>query len=462
MLEKKRNKKSNFLKLNISDVKILPYSLDAEQSVLGGLMLDNNKWENVSDRLISNDFFIYAHRIIFNEMQFLLELKKPIDLITISESLEQKKNLNIVGGFTYLADLSKNTPSISNIDAYSNIVREKAILREMITVAKEIADSGYNTKGRSSDDLLDIAESLVFQISEKRINNFIGPKKIENILINTINKIKFLYKNKKNNITGISSGYRDLDDKTYGFQKSDLIIIAARPSMGKTTFAINICENASIKEKKPVLIFSLEMPIEQIMIKMLSSMSRVDQSRIRTGRLYDEDWSKISNTMKILLENKNIYIDDSSELTPLSLRSRARRIYKENNGLSIIMIDYLQLMRVPSLSDNRTVEIAEISRSLKSLAKELKVPVIAISQLNRSLEQRSDKRPINSDLRESGSIEQDADLVIFIYRDEIYNEKSNMKGVSEIILGKQRNGPIGKIILNFNGKISRFDNYKKY
>ncbi|MFI4847277.1 MAG: replicative DNA helicase [Candidatus Makana argininalis] len=460
MSEKKKTQKSHLFKLNIPDIKTPPYSLEAEQSVLGGLMLDNNKWENISDVLISNDFFIYAHRIIFNEMQFLLGLKKPIDLITISESLEQKKKLDISGGFTYLADLSKNTPSVSNIDAYANIVREKAIIREMITVAKEIADSGYNTKGRHIDDLLDIAESLVFQISEKRINNHIGPKKIENILKNTVNKIKFLYKNPKNNITGISSGYKDLDNKTYGFQKSDLIIIAARPSMGKTTFAMNICENVSIKENKPVLIFSLEMTIEQIMIRMLSSMSRVDQTCIRTGLLDDKNWSKISNIIRILLKKKNIYIDDSSELTPISLRSRARRIYKENNGLSLIMIDYLQLIRVPSLSDNRTIEIAEISRSLKFLAKELKVPVIAISQLNRSLEQRSDKRPINSDLRESGSIEQDADLIMFIYRDEIYNENSNMKGIAEIILGKQRNGPIGKIRLNFNGKISRFDDYK--
>ncbi|MFI4847009.1 MAG: replicative DNA helicase [Candidatus Makana argininalis] len=462
MFEKKKFKNSNLFELNIKNIKALPYSLEAEQSVLGGLMLDNNKWENISNILISNDFYIYAHRLIFNEMQFLLELKKPIDLITISESLEQKKKLEISGGFTYLADLSKNTPSISNIDAYANIVREKAIIREMITVAQEIADFGYNTKGRSIDDLLDIAESLVFQISEKRISNHIGPKKIENILEKIVNNIEFLYKNPKNNITGISSGYRDLDNKTYGFQKSDLIIIAARPSMGKTTFAMNICENASMTENKPVLIFSLEMTVEQIMIRMLSSMSRVDQTRIRTGILNDTDWSKISNTIKILLEKKNIYIDDSSELTPISLRSRARRVYKENNGLSMIMVDYLQLMRVPSLSDNRTVEIAEISRSLKSLAKELKIPVIAISQLNRSLEQRSDKRPINSDLRESGSIEQDADLVIFIYRDEIYNENSNMKGIAEIILGKQRNGPIGKIRLNFNGKISRFDNYKIY
>ncbi|MFI4853333.1 MAG: replicative DNA helicase [Candidatus Makana argininalis] len=462
MFKNKKNKKSKLFELNISGIKTMPYSLEAEQSVLGGLMLDNNKWENISDILISNDFFIYAHRVIFNEMQFLLELKKPIDLITISESLDQKKKLDISGGFIYLADLSKNTPSISNIDAYANIVREKAIIREMITVAKEIADTGYNTKGKSSDDLLDIAESLVFQISEKRINNSIRPKKIENILEHIVNRIKFLYKNPKNNITGISSGYKDLDDKTYGFQKSDLIIIAARPSMGKTTFAMNICENVSIKENKPVLIFSLEMTVEQIMIKMLSSMSRVDQARIRTGILNDQDWLKISNTIKILLEKKNIYIDDSSELTPTSLRSRARRIYKENNGLSMILIDYLQLMKVPSLYDNRNVEIAEISRSLKSLAKELKIPVIAISQLNRSLEQRLDKRPINSDLRESGSIEQDADLIIFIYRDEIYNENSNMKGIAEIIIGKQRNGPIGKIRLNFNGKISRFDNDKLY
>ena len=425
-------------------------------------MLDNECWDNVAERVKGTDFFNHQHRIIFIEMQRLLELGKPIDLITISESLEQKGNLNAVGGFAYLAELSKNTPSTANISAYADIVRERAIVREMISVAHEIADYGYNPQGRNSEDLLDMAESKIFQIAENRANKNEGPKNIDILLEDLVARIEQLYHKPHNGVTGVSSGYLDLDKKTSGLQKSDLIIIAARPSMGKTTFAMNLCENAAMFEEKPVLIFSLEMPGDQIMIRMLASMSRVDQTRIRTGQLDDKDWARISSTMGILLKKCNIYIDYSSGLTPLDIRSRPCSNFREHNGLSLIMIDYLQLMRVPSLSDNRTLEIAEISRSLKALAKELQVPVVALSQLNRSLEQRADKRPVNSDLRESGSIEQDADLIMFIYRDEVYHENSNMKGIAEIILGKQRNGPIGTIRLTFNGKLARFDNYAEY
>ncbi len=443
----------------IWSLKIPPYSLEAEQSLLGGLMLDNERLDDVLDIITTNDFYHRSHRLIFNEMQLLFEKNKPIDLITLSESLDQKVKLETIGGFAYLAELTKNIPSAANISAYADIVRERAIVRDMITVAHEIANAGYDPKGRSSEDLLDLAESWVFKIAESRANKCEGPKRIESILENTVNRIEKLYKTPHNGITGLSSGYIDLDNQTYGLQKSDLIIIAARPSMGKTTFAMNLCEHAALTEEKPVLIFSLEMPGEQIMIRMLASLSRVDQIRLRTGKLNDDDWEKISKTMSRLLEKRNMYIDDSSALTPLEVRSRARRVFREHDGLSLIMIDYLQLMRVPALSNNRTVEIAEISRSLKALAKELKVPVVALSQLNRSLEQRADKRPVNSDLRESGSIEQDADLIMFIYRDEVYNENSEMKGIAEIILGKQRNGPIGTIRLTFNGKFSRFDNY---
>lgn len=459
MLEKLSNKLNLYYDHQVENLKIPPYSLEAEQSVLGGLMLDNERWDNVSERLTSNDFFNRPHRVIFNEMQNLLELGKPIDLITLSESLEQKGKLESVGKFAYLAEISKNTPSAANISAYADIVRERAIVREMISVANEIADAGYNPQGRSSEDLLDLAESKVFQIAESRVKKNEGPKSIDLILEKTVSKIERLYQKPNNGITGISSGYLDLDKKTAGLQKSDLIIIAARPSMGKTTFAMNICENIAISEDKPVLIFSLEMPGEQIMIRMLSSLSRVNQTRIRTGQLNDEDWARISSTMGILLKKRNMYIDDSSGLTPMDVRSRSRRLFREHDGLSLIMIDYLQLMRVPSMSENRTLEIAEISRSLKALAKELQVPVLSLSQLNRSLEQRADKRPVNSDLRESGSIEQDADLIMFIYRDELYHENSDMKGVAEIIIGKQRNGPIGTIKLTFNGQCSRFDNY---
>ncbi|AMA64815.1 Replicative DNA helicase [Candidatus Arsenophonus lipoptenae] len=451
--------KTAFKDLQIEELKIPPHSLEAEQSILGGLMLDNKCWDTISERVNKTDFFSLPHHTIFSEMQYLLDQNKPIDLITLSESLEQKGKLDSVGGFAYLAELVKNTPSAANINAYADIVRERAVIRDMIAVANEIADAGYNPKGRSSEELLDIAESRVFQIAEIRSNKNYGPKGIEEILSETVEKIEKLYQNPNNGITGISTGYQDLDKKTAGLQNSDLIIIAARPSMGKTTFAMNLCEHAAMTEEKPVLIFSLEMPANQIMMRMLASLSRVNQTRIRTGQLNDEDWARISSTMGLLMKKHNIYIDDSARLTPTDIRSRARRMYREHEGLSLIMIDYLQLMHVPYMSDNRTLEIAEISRSLKSLAKELQIPVIALSQLNRSLEQRVDKKPVNSDLRESGSIEQDADLIMFIYRDEIYHDNSDLKGIAEIIIGKQRNGPTGTVRLTFNGQWSRFDNY---
>lgn len=444
----------------ISNIKIPPYSLEAEQSILGGLMLDNTQWEYVYLQVRSDDFFNYAHRIIFSEMQNLLELNKPIDLITLAESLENQGKLESVGGFSYLAELSKNVPSIANISAYADIVHERSVMRSMVTVANEIADAGYNPQGRSSDELLDLAESLIFQISRNKNGCNFNLKGIDSVLEDTMTHIeKMCCNTSKFGITGISSGYKDLDMKTDGLQKSDLIIIAARPSMGKTTFAMNVCEHAAMNETKPVLIFSLEMSSEQIMMRILASLSRVDQIRIRTGRLNNDDRERIASTIELLLEKHNMYIDDSSFLTPADVRGRARRLFREHDGLSLIMIDYLQLMRVPTVLNNRTLEISEISRSLKALAKELKVPIIAISQLNRSLEQRNDKHPVNSDLRESGAIEQDADLILFIYRDEVYHENSDMHGIAEIILGKQRNGPIGTVRLMFNGQYSRFDNY---
>ncbi|MGK9173583.1 replicative DNA helicase [Yokenella regensburgei] len=443
----------------LEGMKVPPHSIEAEQSVLGGLMLDNERWDDVAERVVSEDFYTRPHRHIFTEMHRLQEMGKPIDLITLAESLELQGQLDIVGGFAYLAELSKNTPSAANISAYADIVRERAVVREMISVANEIASAGFDPQGRTSEDLLDLAESRVFKIAESRANKDEGPKNIADVLEATVARIELLFQQPHDGVTGVNTGYDDLNKKTAGLQPSDLIIVAARPSMGKTTFAMNLVENAAMLQDKPVLIFSLEMPSEQIMMRSLASLSRVDQTRIRTGQLDDEDWARISGTMGILLEKRNIYIDDSSGLTPTEVRSRARRIAREHGGIGLIMIDYLQLMRVPSLSDNRTLEIAEISRSLKALAKELQVPVVALSQLNRSLEQRADKRPVNSDLRESGSIEQDADLIMFIYRDEVYHENSDLKGIAEIIIGKQRNGPIGTVRLTFNGQWSRFDNY---
>lgn len=459
----------------VEQVNISPHSIEAEQAVLGALMLSSEQWDNVADRLQPTDFYNFAHKMIYEQMVELVRDNHPIDLITLDQALKNKGILEDVGGFAYLVELSKNTPSVANVLTYAEIISERAIRRELIAASNRIAELSYQPKGMSVKDVLDEAEREVFHIAEKRTSSDEGPKNIDSILLNTLARIELLAANRNNGgVTGVTTGFADLDKKTAGLQPSDLIIVAARPSMGKTTFAMNLCENASLvdleeegengemirKPNKPVLIFSLEMPADQIMMRMLASLSRVDQTKIRTGQITDdEDWSKISSTMKILQDRHNIYIDDSSGLTPTELRSRARRVYKENGGLSLIMVDYLQLMRAPGFADNRTLEIAEISRSLKALAKELEVPVVALSQLNRSLEQRADKRPVNSDLRESGSIEQDADLIMFIYRDEVYHDNSDLKGVAEIIIGKQRNGPIGRVRLTFQGQYSRFDNY---
>ena len=440
-------------------LKMPPHSFEAEQSVLGGLMLDNEAWDRVAERVVAQDFYSRPHRIIFAAMSRLSEQGLPIDLITLQEELERHEQLEEVGGFAYLVEVAKNTPSAANISAYAEIVRERAVVREMISVANEIAESGFDPQGRNAADLLDEAESKVFKIAEARSSSSDGPQPLKAVLEKTVDKIEELFRKPHNGVTGVSSGYSDLDKMTSGFQPSDLIIVAARPSMGKTTFAMNLVEHAALTQDKPAVIFSLEMPSEQIIMRMLASLGRIEQTRVRTGQLDDDDWGRLSSTMGMLLEKGKMYIDDASGLTPTDVRSRTRRIAREHGGVSLVMVDYLQLMRVPSLSDNRTLEIAEISRSLKALAKELNAPVIALSQLNRSLEQRADKRPVNSDLRESGSIEQDADLIMFIYRDEVYHDDSPDKGVAEIIIGKQRNGPIGRVSLTFQGQYSRFDNY---
>ena len=443
----------------ISPIKSVPHSFEAEQAIIGGLLLNNDAWNDVAERVVERDFYHRAHRTIFATIESLSGEDIPVDLVTLSEQLENNQELEGIGGIAYLAELLQNTPSAANINNYSDIVRERAVVRELIGVANEIAEAGYETEGRDSAELLDFAETKVFQIAEARSDKSEGPQPLKDILKETVARIDDLCKNPRDGITGLSSGYNDLDQMTTGFQPGDLIIVAARPSMGKTTFAMNLAEHAALNADKPTIIFSLEMPADQIMNRMLASLGRIDQGKIRTGALDENDWASLSSTMSILLNQGKMFIDDSSGLTPTEVRSRARRIARDHGGVSMIMIDYLQLMRVPSLSENRTLEISEISRSLKALAKELRCPVIALSQLNRGLEQRADKRPINSDLRESGAIEQDADLIMFIYRDEVYNEESNDKGIAEIIIGKQRNGPIGKIRLTFQGRYSRFDDY---
>ena len=438
--------------------KVPPHSVDAEQSVLGGLMLDARAWDQVAERLMQDDFYKHEHRLIFKAMARLIEQSKPVDVLTVSETLRESHELEQVGGEVYLFELTNNTPSAANIAAYADIVKERAVLRRLLMAASDITESAYNVQGRSITELLDQAERSVFQISQQGSRGE-GPQNLQSYLAKTMDKIDTLF-HSTNAITGVSSGFADLDDMTSGLQSSDLIIIAGRPSMGKTMFAMNIAENVAIKSRLPVLVFSMEMPGEAIVMRMLSSLCRIDQLRIRTGKLTDDDWPRLSSAVSMLSEIV-LYIDDTPALSPAEMRARARRLAKEHGQLGLIVVDYLQLMQVPGNNENRTAEISEISRSLKGLAKELKVPVIALSQLNRGLEQRTDKRPVMSDLRESGAIEQDADLIAFIYRDEVYNDNSPDKGTSEIIIGKQRNGPIGKIRVTFLGQYTRFENFTR-
>jgi len=444
--------------MNPISVKVPPHSVDAEQSVLGGLMLDNRAWDQVADRIRDEDFYRNENRLIFRVMGRLLEQSKPIDVLTVSEALRELHELEQVGGEVYLFELANNTPSAANISAYADIVRERSVLRQMIAAAGDIADTAFNSQGRSIIELLDAAEQRVFSISGQG-NRGAGPLNIREYLTKTMDRIDTLFQ-AGTSITGVPTGYHDFDEMTSGLQSSDLVIIAGRPSMGKTTFAMNIAENVAIKGRLPVLIFSMEMPGEAIVMRLLSSLCRIDQLRIRTGKLSDEDWPRISSTVS-MLSDAPLFIDDTPGLSPAEMRARARRLAKEHGQLGMIMVDYLQLMQVPGHNENRTAEISEISRSLKGLAKELKVPVVALSQLNRGLEQRADKRPVMSDLRESGAIEQDADLIAFIYRDEVYNENSPDKGTAEIIIAKQRNGPIGKVRLTFMGQFTCFENFTR-
>lgn len=438
-----------------AQLKVPPHSLEAEQSVLGGLMLDNSSWDTVSERLVADDFYRHEHRLTFNAMAELAESAHPLDVVTLSEALERRDQLESVGGLAYLAELARNTPSASNIRAYADIVRERATLRKLIQASRQIADSAYSPEGRLPDELVNEAERLVFQISESR-PKFGGPIGMSQLLTKAVDRIDELF-NMKGQMTGISTGFRDLDDMTSGLQPSDLVIIAGRPSMGKTTFAMNLVEHAVVSNDKPVIVFSMEMPAESLMLRMLSSLGRIDQTRVRTGQLEDEDWPRLTSAVN-LLKDRQLFIDDTPALSPNELRSRVRRIAREHGNIGLVMIDYLQLMQVPGLSENRTAEISEISRSLKGLAKEFNCPVVSLSQLNRSLEQRPNKRPVMSDLRESGAIEQDADVIAFVYRDEVYNaDNPDNKGLAELIIGKQRNGPIGTVHMAFIGKYTRFE-----
>ncbi|GGI80939.1 replicative DNA helicase [Legionella impletisoli] len=432
-----------------------PHSIEAEQAIIGGVMLENQAWDKISSKLCETDFYRTEHRILYRAISDLASKTQPFDVVTLLDTLKSLDVLDQAGGEAYLFELANNTPSVANISAYADIVREKSVQRQLINVANEIADSAYNPLGREVPELLDYAETKVFAIAEQTASEG-GPEAIKSILVRAVERIDELYHSDET-ITGLPTGLQDLDEMTSGLQKSDLIIVAGRPSMGKTTLVMNMAEHAAIKALKPVLVFSMEMPADSLAMRMMSSLGRIDQHRIRTGKLDDDDWPRVTSSVHMLSEAP-LFIDDTPGLSPAEMRARARRLTKEHGQLGLIVVDYLQLMKVPGFkADNRTGEISEISRSLKSLAKELDVPVIALSQLNRSLEQRHDKRPIMSDLRESGAIEQDADLICFIYRDEVYNEDSPDKGTAEIIIAKQRNGPIGKVRVAFLGKYTRFE-----
>jgi len=433
-----------------------PFSLEAERSVLGGLMLDNEAWIQVADRISDVDFYRRDHRLIFQAIKALAEDSKPCDVVTLSEWLEQNGELDSAGGLAYLGELAKNTPSAAHIATYADIVRERSVLRQLIGVGVKISESAFNSEGRPSSDLLDNAEKLVFEIAEQGSHARGGFRPVKDLLSEVVDRIDLLFQS-DSSITGVATGFKDVDELTSGLQPGDLVIIAGRPSMGKTAMAMNIVEHAAIGEGLSTAVFSMEMPAEQLAMRMMSSLGRIDQHRVRTGKLHDEDWPRLTSAVGMLSEAR-LFIDDTPALTPTEVRARARRVAREH-GLDLIVLDYLQLMQVAGNKENRATEISEVSRSLKALAKELRVPVVALSQLNRAVEQREDKRPRMSDLRESGSIEQDADVIMFIYRDEVYNEDSPEKGKAEINVAKQRNGPIGTRTLAFLGKYTRFENF---
>jgi replicative DNA helicase len=440
----------------VDQLRIPPQSVEAEQAVLGGLMLDPSAYDRVADQLTDNDFYRRDHQLIFRAIRELAEKNRPFDAVTLGEWFESMGQAETVAGGAYLVELASTTPSAANIAAYAEIVRDKAVLRQLIEVGTGIVNDGFQPDGRESGEILARAEQEVFAIAEAGARGRTDFVPMNKALSEAFDVLQTRYAN-GGSVTGLPTGYTEFDDMTAGLQPTDLIILAARPAMGKTTFALNIAEHAAIRTKKAVAVFSMEMSSSQLALRLISSNGRVNAQRLRNGQLEDEDWSRVTGAIRMLREAK-IFIDDTPGLSPEVLRAKARRLKREHD-LGLVVIDYLQLMSVPGNTENRATEISEISRSLKHLAKELNVPVIALSQLNRSLEQRADKRPVMADLRESGAIEQDADIILFIYRDDYYNkENSPDQGLAEIIIGKQRNGPTGSVKLKFFGEYTRFDN----
>ena len=443
----------------IEALRIPPHSIEAEQSVIGGLLRDNAAWDRIADFMHAEDFYRYDHRIIFEQMVRLINAGKPADVITVYEACNQLGKAEEVGGLQYLNAMAQNTPSAANIRRYAEIVRDRGILRQLITVADEISGNAFNPQGKEVKQMLDEAESKIFAIAETGSRGQQGWNPIQPLLTQVVERIDELYsRENQGEITGVPTGFIDLDRMTSGLQPGDLVIVAGRPSMGKTAFSVNIGENVAIEAGLPVAVFSMEMGGTQLAMRMLGSVGQLDQHRLRTGRLHDEDWPRLTHAIQ-KMNDAQLYIDETPALNPIEMRARARRLARQCGKLGLIIVDYLQLMQGSKAGDNRASEISEISRSLKGLAKELQCPVIALSQLNRSLEQRPNKRPVMSDLRESGAIEQDADVIIFLYRDEVYNPDSPDKGTAEIIIGKQRNGPIGAIRLTWIGQYTKFGNY---
>lgn len=442
-------------KSQIESLRVPPHAIEAEQAVLGGLMLAPDSWDKVADKLVEHDFYRHDHQLIFRAIGELQNRSMPPDAVTLGEWFETQGIAELVGGSGYILELANNTPSAANIGAYAEIVREKSVLRQLIEAGTDIANDGYQPEGRGTQEILEGAEQKVFRIAEAGARGKKGFTSMRHAVKDAFQQLQFRYEN-RGQVTGVPTGFIDFDNMTTGLQPSDLIILAARPSMGKTALALNMAEYCALKTKKAVAVFSMEMSASQLAFRLISSLGRINQQHLRTGDLADEEWPRVTSAITLLSESK-IFIDDTPALSPVELRSRARRLKREHD-LGLIVIDYLQLMSVPGNKENRATEISEISRSLKALAKELHVPVIALSQLNRSLEQRTDKRPVMADLRESGAIEQDADLILFIYRDEYYNKESPDKGLAEVIIGKQRNGPTGTVKLTFLGQYTKFEN----
>ncbi len=443
----------------VARLRVPPHSVEAEQSVLGGLLLDNMAWDRAAELLTDSDFYRYEHRLIFSAVAALVQHSRPADVITVFEHLQSLGKADDCGGLAYLNALAQSVPSAANMRRYAEIVRERAVLRKLIGASDEIATAAFNREGRNVSQILDEAESKILKIGEEGSRQQQGPQSMDRLVVALLDRVNELAETDAGDVTGVRTGYFELDSMTAGLQKGDLIVLAARPSMGKTAFALNIAEHVSVKEELPVLVFSMEMGASQLALRLVGSLGRINQQNLRTGRLADDEWGRLAEAVD-KLGKVQMFIDETAALTVAELRARARRMARQFGGtLGLIIVDYLQLMSgIGGCDENRATELGEISRGLKALAKELQCPVIALSQLNRSVETRTDKRPMMSDLRESGAIEQDADIILFIYRDDYYNKESKEPGVAEILIAKQRNGPVGTVRLAFLKPLTKFDN----